>query len=175
MTADPLPDNALFVPATKTITFTPDFDQAGSYDIICTADDGTANPVETTVTVNVTDVPGGAQETEGLVLTVDPVESPTFLSATHITGTVNSSTGSVIARSTSALITSVDPAMGEQGETLDVVLTGESSGNYETHFTDNISQADFGDITVNSITINGPTEAVANITIVLMLMRVHIL
>ncbi|MCD4719117.1 MAG: putative Ig domain-containing protein, partial [Desulfobacula sp.] len=162
LTATPLPNNAIFIPATGTITFTPDFDQAGTYSIDCQAHDGELS-ANRTVEVIVNDVSGSTQQ--DLVLEVHPVETPTFLDSTRITGTVNSS-GTAPPRLTSALISQMHPVTGKQGETLDVILTGEASGNFETHFTENVSQADFGnDITINALTINSPTEAVVNISI----------
>lgn len=173
LNAENLPENnVIFFPATGTITFAPDYDEVRppdshkEYQITCTASDGMATATET-VSVTVSDVPGGTGEPQELILTVDPVESPTFLNSTRITGTVNSAQApSTVERIESALITAVTPATGEQGQTLDITLTGETAGNFAANFVDGISQADFGpDIVINAITINTPSEAVVNITI----------
>ncbi len=162
LTAEPLPDNAIFIPATGTITFTPDFDQAGTYTINCQTHDGELSDAKS-VQVTVNDVPDAVQQ--DLVLDVDPVESPTFLGSTRVTGTVNSS-GTTAPRLTSALITGMNPITGKQGETIDITLTGQTSGDFDTHFMENVSQAGFGnDITINSITINSPSQAVVNVSI----------
>lgn len=165
LTAAPLPDNSIFIPATGTITFAPDFDQAGPYEITCTASDGALSAGQP-VQVTVNDVPGATGEPQELILTVDPVESPTFLTTQRITGAVNASSTAQPQRITCALITGMNPATGEQGQTLDITLTGQADGDFATHFADGISLADFGsDITVNSITVNSSTEAVVNITV----------
>jgi hypothetical protein len=58
-------------------------------------------------------------------------------------------------------ITSVAPAFGIQGQTLNVSLTAVG-----THFVQGVTFANFGDgITVNSLTITDATDAQANITI----------
>ena len=55
-------------------------------------------------------------------------------------------------------VTAVDPAVADQGETLDVTITGTNLGN--------ATDADFGDgITVNEVTVNSATVVTANITI----------
>ncbi|MEO0115439.1 MAG: BNR-4 repeat-containing protein [candidate division WOR-3 bacterium] len=56
-------------------------------------------------------------------------------------------------------LTGVDPNSGNRLQTLDVVLTG-------TNFISGVSSVDFGpDITINSTTVNSPTQITANITI----------
>ncbi|GAG35953.1 unnamed protein product, partial [marine sediment metagenome] len=55
-------------------------------------------------------------------------------------------------------ITSIDPAQGDQGEALAVTITGT--------FLTGASEPDFGGgITVDSFTVDGPTQITANITI----------
>ena len=162
--AGSLPENAVFIASTGTLAFTPDYDQAGSYTVQCTADDGDLTDTES-IHISVGDVDDSGVTGE-LELTVNPVESPTLLSTARITGTVNAEGAGLLPRITSALITGIDASSGNQGETLDVVLTGQSSGDYETHFVSGVSVADFGEgITVNSTTVNSATQITANITI----------
>ena len=159
-----LPENAIFIAATGTLAFTPDYDQAGSYLIPFTASDGDLSDNEN-MGIAVGDVTGGGGSGK-LELTVDPVESPTLFSTVRITGTVNADGAGLLPRITSALITGVNGTSGRQGETLDVVLTGQSTGDFETHFASGISTADFGDgVTVNSTRVDSPSQVKANITI----------
>lgn len=166
VTASPLPDNAVYIQASGAIRFGPDTTQQGQYEIVCTAFDGDLYSPDAVVTVTVHDVQAGT-DTNKFTLTVYPAESPTLVARQKITGAVNADTNlpppPAIA---SALITGVAPVNAPQGSTLDVTLTGKSSGNYVTHFAPDVSAADFGaGITVNRLTINSPTEAVANITV----------
>lgn len=161
-----LPANMLFIPPTATITFAPDYEQAGTYDIVCEASDGEFSSGSRTVQVIVNNVEDDGTHTE-LNLVVDPPESPTLLEKGHITGVVNA-TGELppAQRITAALIVGVSPAQGKQGQTLDVALTGKVSDEFQTHFANGQSQADFGaGITVNSTSVTGPQEVNANITI----------
>lgn len=161
----PLPDNAMFIEATGTLTFTPDFTQAGVYDIVFEASDGELSSGPQTAHIIIDDVPDANVPGE-LILNVDPVESPTLLKTLRVTGSVNASSTPPQVPVTTVLITGMDPTTGQQGETLNVTLTGESSGRYASNFEQGKSQANFGDgITVNSLTVNSPTEAVVNITI----------
>ncbi len=165
LSAAPLPENAIFIPSTGTITFAPDFDQAGSYDITCTATDG-KDHVSGVVHVTVNDVPTGTGGPQQLVLNVNPVESPTFQNSVKITGSVNANPNPVAQKITSALITSLAPSAAKQGQTIDVTLTGKADGDFVTHFAQGISQVSFGKgITVNSLRVNSETEAIANVTI----------
>jgi hypothetical protein len=165
-TTSPLPANTIFIPATGTLVMTPDYNQSGSYSVTLTASDGSQSAAAT-VQITVVDVPVGSEPgASGLTLQVDPVESPTFLTTQRVTGTVNRGGGQApVPAAKSALITGLSPATAEQGDTLDVVLTGDS-GTYPTHFVDGVSKADFGEgITVNSLTITGFNSASANITV----------
>ena len=164
LTAAPLPGGAIFIPATGTITFAPGFEQAGTYDITCTADDGDLS-TSANVAITVNDVPGGTGDTQ-LVLTVDEPENPTLQTRTRITGTVNMEGETPAQGIETSLITGLLPSGGQQGETLDVTLQGQGTGDFVTHFTNGVSQADFGEgITVNSLTVTSETELIANITI----------
>jgi RHS repeat-associated protein len=58
-------------------------------------------------------------------------------------------------------LSSVNPASGQQGQTLNVTVTGSFSNFYQ-----GISTANFGaGVTVNSVTVTSPTSLTANITI----------
>ena len=164
LTAAPLPQGAIFIPATGTITFAPDFEQAGTYTVTCTADDGDLS-TSADVMVTVIDVPDGGQSAE-LTLNVDAPENPTLQTRTRITGTVNMEGRTPVQGIKTSLITGLLPSGGKQGETLEVTLQGQSTGDFVTHFTNGVSQADFGEgITVNSLTVTSETELIANITI----------
>ncbi len=166
LSAEPLPENALFLPSTGAIVFAPDYEQEGAYQIVCVASDGNieaSEPLEVVVNDVDTGTPG---EGSRLELFVNPVESPTFLTSTRITGSVNADLAPEPARIESALITGMSPASGEQGLTLDVLLTGQPQGDFTTHFQAGISRVDFGaGITVNSLVVASATEVTANVSI----------
>ena len=161
-----LPSNMLFIPPAATITFAPDYEQAGTYDIVCEASDGDLLSGPRVMRVVVNNVEDDGTHTE-LNLVVDPPESPTLLDKGRITGVVNA-TGQLPPpqRITTALITGVSPSQGKQGQTFDVVLAGKASDAFQTHFANGVSTADFGaGIKVNSTSVTGPFAAVVNITI----------
>lgn len=166
---DPLPANAIFVPATGTLSFTPDTTQAGAYDFTFTASDGTSTTAPATCHVTVTDVvseePG---EPVGLTLDVDRPASPTLLRTARITGRVNAVTGDPPApeRARSALITGLGATEAEQGATLNVPLAGATCCGWATHFAAGVSAASFGDgVTVTALDVAGAAEAVATIVV----------
>ena len=167
LTATGLPNkNAVFVPSTGTVIFSPDFTQAGTYNVTVKADDGLLSS-SATIVITVNDVPNGGTVQPGeWTLNVNPVESPAFLGAQRIMGSVGTEgVIPVLHPAKPALITGMNPAIAEQGTTIPVVLTGDS-GDYVTHFASGLSKADFGSgITVNSLTITSPTQASANVTI----------
>jgi len=163
LSATGLPHNAIFIPATGTITFAPNYEQAGVYNIAVSASDGEVTTTKN-IKITVNDVPIAPSE---LVLQVDPLESPTFLNILKITGTINP-TGlpPEAPKIKSALITGMSPTTGEQGQTLLVKLTSQDSGDYATHFAKGVSQANFGaGITVNSVNVQSPSQIEALITI----------
>jgi len=167
LSASNLPNNAIFIGSTGTLTFAPNYNQAGIYQVTFTASDGQLSTSKT-IPITVNDVPtGGTGQPIELTLQVDPVESPTFLSTQRITGTVNVTGGvPTVPKIKSALVTGMSPTTGEQGQTLTVTLIGQASGDYATHFAANVSQANFGTgITVNSIQVMTPTQASISITI----------
>ena len=166
LSAEPLPDNALFLPSTGAVVFAPDYGQAGTYQILCTASDGDLETSETLQVVVNDVVIGGGGEGQKLKLFVNPVETPTFQTTTRITGSVNADPAPQPARIESALITGMAPASGTQGQTLEVLLTGQPQGDYVTHFEEGISEVDFGEgVTVDSLEVTGPAEATASISI----------
>ena len=112
------------------------------------------------VTVNTITVTGPASATVNV--TIDPL---TLIG----TRTVTMTTGNETARGLHmfsvvrgiAILTALSPAEGQQGQTLDVTITGR-----DTHFSAATTTADFGPaITVNSFSVSSPTQASANITI----------
>lgn len=166
LTVEPLPGNAIFVQSAGGITFAPDFEQQGVYPVVCTASDGQTSSAPHTIQVTVNDVQIGTESNQ-LVLKVDPAESPTLVARQRVSGTVNAGTNlPAPAAITSALITGLEPATARQGQTLDVTLTGKSSGGFTTHFDPGTSAADFGPgITVNELTVTELSAATANITL----------
>ena len=60
-----------------------------------------------------------------------------------------------------AILSAISPNTGAQGQTADILLTGQN-----THFSQGLTSASFGlGITLNSLVINSPLTATANITI----------
>ena len=169
ITASNLPDrNAIFIPSSSTFIFAPDFDQAGTYTITFVANDGKSSSEPVTLTVEVKDVPTGENGgLPSLVLQVDPVESPTLRPIQTITGRVNSSGGSVKPVSIkTSLITGLSPSTVEQGQTVDVQVTGQATGSFETHFEEGVTTANLGEgIIVNSVSVDDSHHAILNITI----------
>ena len=166
LTVGPLPDNAIFVQAAGGITFAPDYAQQGVYSVTCSATDGQAAGAPKTIQITVNDIQAGPDSNK-LDLVVHPVESPTLVAHRRITGTVNADTNlPPPAAIESALISGLAPASARQGQTVDVALTGKSTGKFTTHYAAETSVADFGtDITVNRLAVTGPAAATANITI----------
>ena len=164
LTAENLPQNAIFIESTRTFTFLPDYSQSGEYEITFEATDSKDSSTAT-LHVTVNDVQGNGEPGTGLSLEVDNIESPTLLKRAQITGRVNVS-GAPLPHLKSALITGLTPVQGKQGESLEITLYGSTEGDYATHFEQGVSHADFGPgITVYSLTVKSSTEAVAKITI----------
>lgn len=166
---DPLPANMLFIPATGTLTFTPDYAQAGEYSITFQVKDGALSSAPATCVITVNDVEtGGPGQPQELILEVDQPQSPTLLKTSRITGYVNTNTGEPPEppRLTSGLISGLSPSGGRQGATLTVTLTGQTAGTFATHFVNGVSAADFGEgISVLELTVQGPALAVATLEI----------
>ena len=164
LSASGLPAHAVLVPSAGAITFSPVTGEAQStpYQVTVTASDGLLT-TSAQVAITVTAGSGSGGSGTELALTVDSLDSPSFLTVQHVTGTVNSAGTSQQAQS-SALITGMSPASGQQGTTQTVSLTGDTT--YLTHFASGQSVASFGSgITVNSLTITDATHAAASLTI----------
>lgn len=59
------------------------------------------------------------------------------------------------------VISEISPKTLQQSQTTSVTVTGTN-----THFEDGVTSASFGDnVTVNSVTVNSPTEAIVNVTV----------
>ncbi|MBU0679559.1 MAG: hypothetical protein KJ626_15770 [Verrucomicrobia bacterium] len=163
----PLPDNAIFVQAGGGITFAPDYSQDGTYNITCRSYDGSLYSTDTIVSVTVSNIEATAESNQ-LVLVVDDSESPTLLTEQRVTGRVNAGTNLPPAQKIIAsLITGLFPSDARQGDTnVSVLISGKGTGAYVTHFAAGGSSASFGDgITVNSLTVNNGTQAIANISV----------
>ncbi len=113
------------------------------------------------ITVNTTTVNNGAQITANI--TIDP----TATVGTHDVSVTNPAPGGGTATLNAAFtigynaptLTSLAPASALQGQTLNVILTGNN-------FVDGVSSVSFGNgITINSTTINSATQITANISI----------
>jgi hypothetical protein len=76
-------------------------------------------------------------------------------------GETAQSTGLFVVEAATPIISSLSPTSGQQGQTIDVTLNGSF-----TSFAQGASTVSFGaGITVNTVTVNSPTQLVANITI----------
>ncbi len=169
VSAENLPTrNALFIPASNTFMFAPDYEQSGTYQIQFAASDGKASSAPVTLSVEVNDVEASGNNTEqNLELLVNPVESPTLNRMVTISGSVNSASGQVQQQSLStSLIASLSPASVRRGQTIDIHITGMETGDFKTHFEDGVTTASFGEgIHVNSLNVVDAHSAVANITV----------
>jgi hypothetical protein len=164
LSATGLPAHAVLVPSAGAITFSPVKGQAQStpYQVIVTASDGQLT-TSAQVAITVTAGSGSSGTGTQLTLNVNPIDSPSFLAVQHVTGTVNGAGTSQPSQS-SALITGMSPASGQQGSTLTISLTGDTT--YLTHFASGQSVASFGSgIMVNSLTVTDATHATASIAI----------
>ncbi len=166
LTAAPLPENAALLEASRLISFAPDYDQAGSYAIACQAFDGSRYSSSVVVNVTITDV-ALAADSNRLVLAVNPVESPSLLTETLVTGSVNADTNLPPREvPVSALITGLHPVNAGQGEAIAVALTGQGTPPFASHFAAGQSVAAFGDgIVVQSLDVWNATQAVAHIRV----------
>jgi hypothetical protein len=168
LSASGVPANALFVPATGTITFAPDTSQVGTHAVTVTASDGKLSATApVTITVNAVQG-GGTPGSSQLVLKVDPVASLSLQPTQKITGSVNLPDQPVVQPIQSSLIVGMNPATGDQGsQQLIVTLTGQTSGSFPTHFVSGVSQANFGTgiTVVKPLQVDSATSATATITI----------
>lgn len=149
--------NAFFSTFSRQFTFNPVVGQAGNYQVVFSASDTKAT-TQIIVPIQVTKSTGQQQV---LDLVVDPVNNPTLLGSTNISGNITGQLGTPPPKQAPALVTGLVPSLAKQGQTLTVQLTG-----LNTNFGQSTSRADFGDgITVNSLTVASATSAQANITI----------
>jgi hypothetical protein len=161
-----LPAHAVLASEVRKLYFTPDFTQAGVYDIPVVARDGALQSITRTAEVTVVDVPiPDPGDTNVLTMTVNPVETPTLRKSAYISGTINIGTNPPpVISSTSAIITGLNPANGRQGQTLDVALTGLGSGPFAVHFNPAASQPDFGSGTrVSNVRVLNATSLVVSV------------
>jgi hypothetical protein len=120
--ADPLPTGAAF--ADQTFTWTPDYDQAGTYNLTFSADDGAGQDTETiTITVNNTD----------RVLTLNTIGDQSLYASETLTLPVSATDpdDETISYSTSTLPSGATFA----GQTLSWTPTVSQEGSYQVTFT----------------------------------------
>ncbi|RIL07311.1 MAG: hypothetical protein DCC71_03665 [Proteobacteria bacterium] len=149
-------DNAFFDEFSGTLVFQPSFEQAGAYEVVIEASDGTA-AVQTRVAITVTDAepPVGALE-----LVVDPPQSPTFVRSQTITGSVIGEVVSVAAAA-APLVTGLAPTNVQQGRPATIAITGRN-----TEFVQGETTATFGDgVAVDAVVVTSPTSATAHVSV----------
>jgi len=147
--------NAYFNQVTHQLTFTPSFEQAGSYSVAFAVSDGEATATAT-ATIDVVDVLPPAVAID---LVVDPLSNPTFRTTQTIAGSVSGQVGPPPAPPAPVLITGLSPASVRQGRSVVVDITG-----LNTQFATGSSTVTFGDgITVDSFEVLSPTLARASI------------
>jgi hypothetical protein len=160
--ASNLPTNGIFVEAARSFTFTPDDSQVGVVAPSFIATDGLLNSAayQPQITVLPRPTNSGGQPA-ALNLEVNSISSPVLNTKVRVTGAVNSQLGSPPPQADIKLINSLVPSTGEQGKTLNVEVASN-----DANFVSGGSTISFGvGITVNSLTVNGPLSAIANITI----------
>jgi hypothetical protein len=149
-------ENAYFDEVNGELVFRPSFEQAGSYDVTFEASDGSA-AVQQAVAIAVEEA---EPPVDALALTVDPPQSPTFVSRQTLRGSV---TGEVSSTQPppAALVTGMTPTNVAQGRSEEVTLTG-----LRTEFTPGATQVTFGaGITVESVEVLSPTALRARIAV----------
>jgi hypothetical protein len=109
------------------------------------------------ITVNSFTVNSSSQITASVAISSSAVLGDRDVSVTTPEGTVTKAGGFTVNQA-SVTITSVSPNQGNQGEALDVTITG-------TYFTGATSVSFGSGITVNSFTVNSSNQITANITI----------
>ena len=94
-------------------------------------------------------------------LALDHTGSYTLTVATPDASQVLTLPGSLYVAAGPAAVTGLSPASGQQGQTLDVAITGTN-----TNFEPGVTTASFGSgISVNTLSVTGPTAASANVTV----------
>ena len=160
-----LPANAVLLSAQGLLQFAPDFDQAGTYDLVISANDGSAS-VSAPVRILVVDVAAGSGAAGALALTVNPTQSPSFQTRARVTGAVNAAAGPQLPPTPFAVIASLAPVNTAQGERVTVVLGGAAAGRWATHFAAGRTVADFGDgITVEQVQVSSPTAVAVTLQV----------
>jgi len=145
--------NAVFDEITRTFSFTPDFEQAGSYDVTLSVSDG-RDSATGTLAITVLDA---APPVEDINLAVDPPQSPTFLPSQTISGSLDGTTQTGV--ETAPLVVGLSPVNVRQGRSATVTVTGR-----DTAFAPGVVTADFGaGITVTSLEVLSPTELRAEV------------
>ncbi len=144
-------DNAVFDEIDRVFRFRPNFDQAGSYEVVFDVSDG-RDFAQTTAQIVVTE---SAPPLDALDLVLDPVQSPTFQNRQGISGSI---VGEIAAGPGDAglgpLVVGMDPAIGRQGVVLEVLLTGQ-----DTAFEQGAAQPSFGaGIDVLEVEVLSPTS-----------------
>jgi hypothetical protein len=149
-------ENAFFDEFASEFVFQPSFEQAGAYEVRFEASDGVA-VAETRLAITVTDA---EPPVDALDLVVNPPQSPTFVPRQTISGSVTGEVASA-APARAALVTGLVPTNVEQGRSATIAITGR-----DTNFVQGEISATFGDgVSVDSITVNSPTQATAQITV----------
>ncbi len=129
-------ENAFFDQLNSTFSFSPSFEQAGSYNVTVEATDG-QEVVQTSFAVDVVEVPPPPTNLE---LVVDPPISPTFATRAPIAGSVVGEIGPPPTPEPLLLLTGVAPTSVRQGRELEVILTG-----LNTAFAEGTTTVYFGD------------------------------
>jgi hypothetical protein len=167
ITGTPLPPNAIILPDTKKLVFAPDFTQAGTYDIMLQVSDGSLTGTPQMLSIVVDDVPDVLEgDPDTLTLFVDPMQSPTLIRQQRITGVVNGGTN-IVPRpaATVGLITGLSPSSLRQGQSQEVLISGQPAGPFATHF-DASSQVRFGPgIVVEKVVVSNATTLVAQVRV----------
>lgn len=149
-------ENAFFDELSGELSFRPSFEQAGSYEVVFEASDGTASVQRSAIiTVEEAEPP-----VDALALTVDPPQSPTFVQRQTLRGSVIGEVSST-QPPPAVLVTGLAPTNVAQGRTETVTLTG-----FRTAFAQGDSQVTFGaGIRVEQVEVLSPTSIRARIAV----------
>jgi adhesin/invasin len=111
------------------------------------------------ITVNNTTVDSPTQITANITIDAAAATGARNFSVTNTPAGGTSADQTFTVENPTATLTSIAPTLGNRTETFDVVFTG-------TGFIDGVSTVNVGaDITINTTTVDGPTQITANITI----------
>ena len=143
-------ENAVFDELSNTLSFTPSFQQAGSYSVTVAVTDGresVSEPIEIAVE-------DAAPTVIAIDLAVDPPQSPTFGPKQTISGSIKGE-GQTTPAAKAPLVTGLSPTNVRQGREVVVDVTGR-----DTQFVAGTVSADFGDgISVQKIEVLSLTQA----------------